>query len=99
MTMRIHPMLAALLCAVPLCAPPLTAQALPSWTVGPFTRPATGNPVIAPDPNSTFSDPILNAPAHWEALHAFNPAAIVRRGRIYVLYRAEDNSGAMQIGG
>ena len=35
----------------------------------------------------------------WEALHTFNPAAIVRHGKVYVLYRAEDNSGAMEIGG
>ncbi len=55
--------------------------------------------MIAPNPNSTFTDPILNAPVHWEALHTFNPAAIVRQGKIFVLYRAEDNSGAMEIGG
>jgi predicted GH43/DUF377 family glycosyl hydrolase/lysophospholipase L1-like esterase len=34
----------------------------------------------------------------WEALHTFNPAAIVRDRKVYVLYRAEDNSGSMQIG-
>lgn len=88
-----------LILAAVLCAAPLTAQTAQSWQIGPFTRPATGNPVIAPNPNSTFTDPILNAPAHWEALHTFNPAAIVRKGKIDVLYRAEDNSGAMEIGG
>ena len=36
---------------------------------------------------------------HWEALHTFNPAAIVRDGKVYVLYRAEDDSGAMEVGG
>jgi beta-1,2-mannosidase len=77
----------------------LSAQTPPSWGLGPFTRPPEGNPVIAPDPASTFVDPILKKPVQWEALHTFNPAAIVRHGRIYVLYRAEDNSGAMEIGG
>ena len=38
-------------------------------------------------------------PVHWEVLHTFNPAAIVRRGKIYVLYRAEDDSGENKIGG
>ena len=75
------------------------AQDLPAWSIGPFVRPASGNPVISPDDRSTFPDPILHQPAKWEALHTFNPAAIVRKGRIYVLYRAEDNSGAMEIGG
>jgi predicted GH43/DUF377 family glycosyl hydrolase len=75
------------------------AQTAAPWQIGPFTRPENGNPIIAPRAESTFTDPILKAPAHWEALHTFNPAAIVRDGKIYVLYRAEDDSGAMAIGG
>jgi len=82
-----------------LSAAGLYAQNSPPWVIGPFARPAAGNPLIAPKPESTFADPILKAPAHWEALHTFNPAAIVRNGKVYVLYRAEDNSGAMEIGG
>ncbi len=69
-----------------------------NWVIGPFARPVSGNPVIAPRPQSSFQDPILHAAAHWEALHTFNPAAIVRDHKIYVLYRAEDDSGTMQIG-
>ncbi len=80
------------------CASIAQAQEAQSWQIGPFTRPATGNPVIAPRPKSTFLDPVLKAPVSWEALHTFNPAAIVRNGKVVVLYRAEDNSGSMQIG-
>ena len=76
----------------------LPAQSAATWEIGPFTRPASGNPVITPNPQSTFTDPVLNAPVHWEILHTFNPAAVVRNGKVYVLYRAEDNSGTMQIG-
>ena len=65
---------------------------------GPWTRPVT-QPVIAPRKDSTFRDPLSGAVVHWEALHTFNPAAVVRDGRIYVLYRAEDDSGSMSIGG
>ncbi len=57
------------------------------WQIGPFLRPEAAQPVIAPDPNQS-----------WESLHTFNPAAIVRNGKVYVLYRAEDNSGEMKIG-
>src|SRR5580692_9497080 len=89
---------AALACAISLGAAAQTSAQQSAWTIGPFTRPATGNPVIAPDPASTFDDPIRHAPVHWEALHTFNPAAIVRNGKVYVLYRAEDDSGTMQIG-
>lgn len=69
-----------------------------SWQIGPFTRPAAGNPVIAPNPASVFDDPIRGTAVHWEALHTFNPAAVVRNGVVDVLYRAEDDTGAMQIG-
>lgn len=84
--------------ALLLFAGSVAAQTAPDWTIGPFTRPATGNPVITPRPQSTFEDPILHKQVQWEALHTFNPAAIVRDGKIYVLYRAEDNSGSMAIG-
>jgi predicted GH43/DUF377 family glycosyl hydrolase len=81
------------------CAAALQAQEAAKWQIGTFTRPASGNPVIAPRMDSTFIDPILKRPAHWEVLHTFNPAAIMRDGKIYVLYRAEDDSGAMEVGG
>jgi dipeptidyl aminopeptidase/acylaminoacyl peptidase/predicted GH43/DUF377 family glycosyl hydrolase len=80
------------------CAALTQAQDAGSWQIGPFTRPATGDPVISARPESTFIDPVLKAPVSWEALHTFNPAAVVRNGKVIVLYRAEDNSGAMEIG-
>ena len=88
----------ALLLGTLLCATALNAQDSQPWVIGPFTRPSSGNSVITPNPSSVFNDPILKKPVQWEALHTFNPAAIARNGKVYVLYRAEDNSGAMQIG-
>jgi hypothetical protein len=70
----------------------------PSWQIGPFVRPESGNPVIAPKAASEVEDPVRAVPVHWEALHTFNPAAVVRNGVVDVLYRAEDDTGAMQIG-
>lgn len=67
------------------------------WQIGPFTRP-TGAPVITPNKTSLFTDPIAKISIHWESLHTFNPAAIVRDNKIYVIYRAEDDTGKMQIG-
>jgi beta-1,2-mannosidase len=72
-----------------------TAQA---WQISPFTRPAQGNPVVKPNRESTFVDPVLKTRVHWEASHTFNPAAIVKDGKVVVLYRAEDDSGKMGLG-
>jgi beta-1,2-mannosidase len=68
-----------------------------AWSLGPFVRPVS-SPVITPQAASIFFDPIRKAPVHWEALHTFNPAAILREGKIELLYRAEDDTGAMEIG-
>jgi beta-1,2-mannosidase len=59
-----------------------------TWMFGPFEKPVAVNPVIAPNPASP-----------WEAHATFNPAAVVKDGKVYVLYRAEDASGEMRIGG
>src|SRR5580704_1949924 len=75
----------------------LLAQSTHNWTLGPFVRPVDA-PIIAPNPAAVFTDPIPGKPVHWEALHTFNPGAIVRGGKVVVLYRAEDDSGAMVIG-
>lgn len=65
---------------------------------GAWSRPVD-QPVIQPVKAPTFKDPVTGNTVHWEALHTFNPAAIVRDGKVYVLYRAEDDSGSMMIGG
>ncbi len=89
----------ALACAAGLQAQTPATQPLEAWQIGPFVRPAEGNPAIAPRTDSRFTDPIAKTPIAWEALHTFNPAAVVREGKVYVLYRAEDDTGAMAIGG
>lgn len=65
---------------------------------GRFERPPESKPIITPKPKIIFQDPLEQRPVEWEALHTFNPAAIVRNGKVFVLYRAEDNSGSMKIG-
>jgi len=66
---------------------------LPYWAFGGFVRPAGINPIISPDAEATFLDPMSRATIHWEANDTFNPAAAVKNGRIVVLYRSEDKSG------
>ncbi len=67
------------------------------WMLGPFTKPAA-NPIITPSGAATFRSPVNDSIVRWEAYATFNPAAVVRNGRVYVLYRAEDASGEERIG-
>ncbi len=69
------------------------------WAILGFVRPPDPKPVLEPDPSSVFVCPILGKPVAWEALHTFNPGAVVKDGKVYLLYRAEDSSGEMRIGG
>lgn len=79
-------------------ASPAGAQ-MPSWTFGPFERPADVNPILTPDTTSTFYSPMRLRTVRWEATATFNPAAVVRNDTVHVLYRAEDRTGEMKIGG
>jgi len=71
---------------------------LPVWALGPFIRPDEAMPLIKPDTNSVFDCPMRKKPVHWEARHTFNPASVVRDGKLYLLYRAEDDSSKAGIG-
>lgn len=59
--------------------------------LGPFVRPDGVNPVLSPD-TDRFYDPMSGSMVGWESSDVFNPAAVVRNGKVCVLYRAEDNS-------
>lgn len=63
------------------------------WQMGPFQRVDMANPIICPCPDSVFYCPVQHKDVHWEADHTFNPAAIVRDGKVYLIYRAEDDYG------
>ncbi|WP_158860316.1 glycoside hydrolase family 130 protein [Lunatibacter salilacus] len=78
-----------------------TTEPLDSWSLGPFVKVDSINPVLEPG-DLTFLCPILNEEVAWEAKDVFNPAAVVKDGKINLLYRAEDfigtNNGTSRIG-
>ncbi|MVN77504.1 family 43 glycosylhydrolase [Hymenobacter sp. HMF4947] len=45
---------------------------------------------MGPSTVGKFYDPILGKPVLWEEKDVFNPAVVVREGKIYMLYRAEN---------
>jgi len=67
------------------------------WRLGPFRR-VQAEPIMGPDANAVFDCPMRKRPVHWMALHCFNPASVVRDGKMVVLFRAEDDTGEMAIG-
>lgn len=68
------------------------SNGLPSWALGEFVRPEGINPIITPNVESRFDCPMRKTSVGWEESDTFNPAATIKDGKVYVLYRAEDNS-------
>lgn len=53
------------------------------------------NPILAADSSYTFFCPVKQAEVQWQKADVFNPAAIVKDNKIHVLFRAEDDPGAI----
>jgi beta-1,2-mannosidase len=64
------------------------------WDFRSFYKPAE-NPVLKADSTFTFNDPIKHELVRWQRADVFNPAAIVKDNKIYLLYRSEDNPAAI----
>ena len=64
-----------------------------SWMLGPFEKAAEANPCLVPNAVSRFFCPVQEKELGWEAKDVFNPAAVVKDDRVYLLYRAEDHEG------
>lgn len=63
-----------------------------SWQMNGFKKPAY-NPIMQADSSYTFFCPVKKETVQWQKADVFNPAAIVRRGKVYILFRAEDIPG------
>jgi predicted GH43/DUF377 family glycosyl hydrolase len=58
-----------------------------------FSKPPE-NPIVGPDSSFTFFCPVKREIVKWQKADVFNPAAIVKDGKIFLLLRCEDNPAA-----
>jgi predicted GH43/DUF377 family glycosyl hydrolase len=63
------------------------------WDFRTFYKPGE-NPIVKADSTFTFIDPVKNIEVKWQKADVFNPAAIVKDNKVYLLYRCEDNPAA-----
>ena len=66
-------------------------EEIPDWGLGPFKRDTTA-PLFGAMSNSIFECPITQAPVKWEGKGVLCACAVVKDGKVYLFYRAEDNS-------
>ncbi|HXB33544.1 MAG TPA: glycoside hydrolase family 130 protein [Puia sp.] len=73
--------------------PPVAASdSTGDWALAPFTKVDSVNPVAGPS-GALFLDPLRRGTVKWEEKDVFNPAIVVRKGKLYMLYRAQDKIG------
>jgi beta-1,2-mannosidase len=59
-----------------------------------FYKPAE-NPVLKADSTLVFYDSLKKEIVKWQKADVFNPAAVVKNGKVYLLTRSEDNPAAI----
>jgi hypothetical protein len=62
---------------------PLSLSDVANWQFSPFTKVDAVNPVLTPSNKQVFTCPILKKEVKWEEKDVFNPAAVVRDGKVY----------------
>ena len=68
------------------------------WMLGPFVR-MSEEPIISPDSNFVFIDPITNSLVNWSSMATFNPAATIKNDSMIIIYRSEEKLNSKIIGG
>lgn len=75
------------------CTPNSNQEENTSWQLGPFVKTDSLNPVLESLASTAFYCPVRKDTVRWEEKDVFNPSAVVRDGKVYLLYRAEDTVG------
>lgn len=63
------------------------------WVLAPFEKVDSLNPILRASTTNIFVCPILKKDVEWQRKDVFNPAVVVREGKVFMIYRAEDTIG------
>ena len=72
-------------------------QAQQRWDLGTFIK-TQENPIAGPDSTLEFFCPVKKEMVKWQKADVFNPAAIVKDGKVYLFTRCEDDPKAAYAG-
>ena len=69
-----------------------------TWAMLDFVKVDSINPILKPTPSLSFECPLNKKEVFWEERNVLNPSAIVKNGKVYLFYRAQDKDGTSRIG-
>ena len=76
----------------------ITAVPTTSWTMFGFEKADSVNPILQPSSAQSFNCPVNKKILNWEERNVLNPTALIKNGKVYLLYRAQDKGGTSRIG-
>ncbi len=68
------------------------------WVMMGFLKADSLNPILEPDSMQHFICPISKKTVNWEERNVLNPSAVVKDGKVYLLYRAQDHAMTSRLG-
>lgn len=69
-----------------------------AWAMTNFVKADADNPILTPTQNLTFDCPVRGENIQWEGKNVLNPAAFVKDGKVYLVYRAQDEFMTSRLG-
>lgn len=69
-----------------------------NWAILNFIKVDSLNPILQPTATQRFNCPISSKLVFWEARNVLNPSAIIKDGKVYLIYRAQDSNMTSRIG-
>ena len=71
----------------------VSSSPVTDWMFPVFTKVDSVNPCLLPSADPSFFCPLRKEEVKWEEKDVFNPTAVVKDGKVYLIYRAEDVVG------
>lgn len=69
-----------------------------TWTMLNFVKADSINPILKPTTSLTFDCPVSEKEVLWEGRNVLNPSAVVKDGKVYMIYRAQDSAMTSRLG-
>ena len=69
-----------------------------AWSFKEFVKVDSANPILLPDTSFSFVCPVQNKIVQWQAKNVLNPTALVKEGKVYLLFRAQDSAMTSRVG-
>lgn len=81
-----------------LCGCSAHKTASEDWQLTGFVKVDSINPILQPSADQVFVCPVKKQEVNWEERNVLNPSAVVRDGKIYLIYRSQDNDMTSRLG-